>query len=461
LRLSKTECHRVSSHLFTLFHLLIINIDLIHDERNSPNPYKASNDEARCGKILEDYVKLWLVDYINDQVVAGATPTDNRLLIEAQRVVQKTDTEDTSPKGPDISWFRDLIMLSTPSRNTTSESDNDAGFGRTANMTWATQIENTSSPKPTGRDLSLTGCEKEKALMDYVESRRALGLTPVDSDLQAQACKIIEDVEPTSNFKCKGAVQWFKFLINSSTNWLSEFRHRAGLPRSSQIMHDYFQSTEDKTSDYSVYNPYRIQGGLKDWIQLQQAVRKTPPDDQIQRKAGLTIFASDDTWNQTILDDMSKLNAFMRQNDLQSSSDSTLPMLPTTGKSPLSQQSNQEKTSAFDSPRALHWDLDEFFGLESLGTNDHPSTTPLETPLYIAPQSQPSCNTKPLQPLRYFLSDANCYGRLEKELTRFVMSCVSPNNPLQHVCPQHLLPLFPFRLWLKMKNRSLLPADPF
>jgi hypothetical protein len=35
--------------------------------------------------------------------------------------------------------------------------------------------------------------------------------------------------------------------------------------------------------------------------------------------------------------------------------------------------------------------------------------------------------------LRYFLNDANCYGRLVRELTRFVTSCTSPNNPTSHL----------------------------
>jgi hypothetical protein len=132
------------------------------------------------------------------------------------------------------------------------------------------------------------------------------------------------------------------------------------------------------------------------------------------------------------------------------SNERALPILPAAGKSPPEHQSNREKTSVFDSPRALHWGLiDEFVGLGSLGTNDHPSTSPLETPLYTTPQSQPSCNANPLQPLRYFLSGANCYGKLEKELTRLVMSCVSPNNPLQHVCPQHLLPHFSYCSWFE------------
>ena len=152
--------------------------------------------------------------------------------------MQKADTENTSPKGPDISWFRDLIMLYAPSRNATPESDNDASFGRMANMTWAAQTKNTNRLKSTSREPSLIGCAKERALMEYVKSSQELSLIPVDSELQGRACKIIEDVEPTSNFKCKGAVQWFKFLINSSTNWLSEFRRRAGLPQSSQIMHE-------------------------------------------------------------------------------------------------------------------------------------------------------------------------------------------------------------------------------
>lgn len=94
-------------------------LDLIHHERNTPNPFAASKDEIGSSKTLEDYVKLWLVEYIRDLATAGISPTDDQLLIEAQRIVRKTDTEDKSLTGPDISWFRDLIMLCQPSYDIT------------------------------------------------------------------------------------------------------------------------------------------------------------------------------------------------------------------------------------------------------------------------------------------------------------------------------------------------------
>jgi hypothetical protein len=388
---------------------------------------------------LADHVKLWLVDFINDRVATGVTPTDDDLLIEAQRVVRKADTEDKSPQGPEVSWFRDLIILSRPSREITLESGNSGGQGTsTSTRAWDIQLEKINNQTPSDRDLSLIRCLKEKALVEYVKSRQALGLTPPDSELQVQCCKIIDDVEPKSNFKCKGAVQWFKYLITASTGWLAEFRRRACLPRSSELAYEDIRSTDDKTIDYSTHNSYRLQRELKDWVQLQRAVGKMPSDEEIQRQARLIIYGNDDAWNQTVLDDMSNLNAFKRQNGLAPSYDGGLPMLPEVGESP---PSNGSQTASGTSPRILHWDLvDRGIGLPSpLSGSDRPAISPFDQPLYSMAQNQPSCNTNPVQPLRYFLNDANCYGRLEKELTRFVMSCLSPNNPLQHVRLPRLL----------------------
>ena len=423
---------------FLLFVILnfqiLIRADLIHDERNSPNPYTATQHDVQLGKTLEDFVKLWLVDYINDRVVKGVTPTDDDLIAEAKRVVRKADTEDKSPEGPEVSWFRDLIMLSHPSREASHESGGSGGQGpSTSNRAWDIQLEKINTKSSADRDLTLIRCEKEKELLEYVKSRQALGLTPPDSELQVQCCRIIEDIEPKSNFQCRGAVQWFKYLITTSTDWLADFRRRAGLPRSSELLHEHIRSTDDKTIDYSIHNSYRLQRELKDWVQLQKAVGKTPSDEEIQRHARLIIYGNDDPWNQTVVDDISHLGAFKRQNGLAPSYDGDLPTLSEVGESP---STHEDKYTCSNSPRTLHWDLvDRGIGLPSpLSGSDRIAASPLDPPLYRTIQNQPSTNTNPVQPLRYFLNDANCYGRLEKELTRFVMSCLSANNPLQHVC---------------------------
>ena len=90
-------------------------------------------------------------------------------------------------------------------------------------------------------------------MRQFVKAREALGLTAADSELQIQCLKIIEEEEPKSNFKCKGAVQYFKYLIQNSTGWLSEFRRRSGLPRSDEIAFEHIRSTDDKTIDYSIH----------------------------------------------------------------------------------------------------------------------------------------------------------------------------------------------------------------
>ena len=389
----------------------------------------------QLGKKLEDHVKLWLVDYINDRVVKGVTPTDDDLLAEAKRVVRKADTEDKSPDGPEVSWFRDLIMLSRPLHEVSHESGGSGGQGpSTSNRALDIQLEKINTKSTADRDLTLIRCDMEKELLEYVKSRQALGLTPPDSELQLQCCRIIEDIEPKSNFQCRGAVQWFKYLITASTDWLVDFRRRAGLPRSSDLAHERIRSTDDKTIDYSVHNSYRLQRELKDWVQLQRAVGKTPSDEEIQCQARLIIYGNDDPWNQTVVDDISNLNAFKRQNGLAPSYDGGLPLLSEPGKSPPA--NNEEIPTCSNPPRTLHWDLvDKGIGPPSpLSGSDHIAASPLDQPLYRTIQNQPSTNTNPVQPLRYFLNDANFYGRLEKELTRFVMSCLSPNNPLQHVC---------------------------
>jgi hypothetical protein len=82
----------------------------------------------------------------------------------------------------------------------------------------------------------------------------------------------------------------------------------------------------------------------------------------------------------------------------------------------------------------LHWDLDGV-PIHSSPANENESgsggrNSP-EEPLIITP---PSMNlTSAGQPLKYFLNDAQCYGRLMRELTRYVKTCMSPNNPNQHV----------------------------
>lgn len=422
-------------------------VDLIHDERNTMRPFEASREDAGLERTLEDLVKIGLVDLINDHVVHGNVPTDEALLEEGRKIILKAEALQKKPHDAENSWFRDLIMLSGKNpRHSESEKLQELAGAGLPDISWEERLKLINSRLPRGANLDTIQCPKQRALMSYVHTRESLGLTPTDSELQIQACKILDDVEVTSNFKCKGAVSWFKYLVVSEPNWLAEFRRRAGLPRTSEMAVEHIRSTDNTTIDYSIHNFARLENELKDYVHTQLAAGVTPTDSDLQRKARLIIYKNDDPWNQTAADDPALLHVFKRQNGLAPSADDgpDLPAVPEAfefGKGHL----EADLPSTTSSPRSLHWDL-ENTGIGMLpspvsasdrqfapGAGTTASTPDHDAPLHTLVQNQPSTNTNPTQPLRYFLNDANCYGRLVRELTRFVTSCRSPNNPNQHV----------------------------
>lgn len=401
--------------------------DLIHHERNTPNPYEASKEEIIQKKTLEDYVKLWLVDYVNDLTVAGIPLTDDMLLVEAQRIVQKVDTEDSSPTGPDISWFRDLIMLSKPSNNTTQPTVNKGGRENKGSVAWTAQIEKMKASKPFQPGSSTMGCEKEETLMRFVKFKQATGQMPTDCELQFQACKAIEDGEPKANFKCREAVQWFKFLINSSTSWLLEFKCRAGLPNDLENLRDEnLRLVDNRATGYGMFHSYYPGKELADPIQAPQVSNKAILRESIENRSLNSPYMDGNAGNQTILYDLGDSSTSEGHNGLTIYHEDILLATLDTSESDSAFHFNDPKASAILLPQTLHWGLPD----EAIGC-----VLPTETSGYPPTFSMgESSNTNPQnQPLRYFLSDANCYGRLEKELTRFVTSCLSPNNPLRHV----------------------------
>lgn len=258
--------------------------------------------------------------------------------------------------------------------------------------------------------MSAIGCEKEKMLMNYVKRKQALGQTITDSELQIQACKAIEDVEPKSNFKSREAVQWFKYLISSSTNWLSEFKRRAGL--SLPLLPGQFNEKELLAdSGIITYDPFEVQ--------------ENPVHDILLEQSAQEILGQDMQPDPLIgSNELDFLKAYEGRNHLET--DALSPTLEAREQT-FAQQLSDSGTNATVSPQALHWGYSDESNNGTLPINTKDDTS-------AATGQIPQHNSSPSQPPRYFLSDVNCYGRLEKELTRFVTSCLSPNNPLQHVC---------------------------
>jgi hypothetical protein len=378
-------------------------------------------------------IKIGLQEYVHERVLGGIVPTDDDLIEEARTITRKSDDFLVATGGLEPCWFRDLI-LGSEGRNY-----NDLHLENTGeeNTLWLEQPGMRTETQPVGeRDITAIKCPLERLLMKWITSHQMLGLTPLDSELQVEACRALNEVEATSNFKCKPALKWFKWLVTADTKWLCGLRRRACLPRSSEIANESIRPKDERVIDFTVNNLQRLEGDMIEWLKLQKAQDIIPTDEEIQRHARLHIYNSDDSWNQTAMDDPGILYLFKQQQGIAPTDESgpTMPSLPEP------EVGTHAATSPY-SPSNLHWDLEasniplpspmnsgsgtntpSFKGLNSL--NQSPTS---------ATMNQPTANSNPVQPLKYFLNDANCYGRLVRELSRFVTSCMSINNPNRHV----------------------------
>ncbi|KAG9236779.1 hypothetical protein BJ875DRAFT_455420 [Amylocarpus encephaloides] len=401
---------------------------LIHDERNSPEPYsgKAQPSDHRT---LEDLVKIGLQEYVHERVLDGAAPTDADLLKEARKIVRKADEFISKPGCLQISWFRDLILKA--GHNSSQGTPNQES---TEDLTWEKKLDSIRTSAPHNDiDMAAIVCNKERQLKAFVLERSALGLTALDSELQVAACRILDEIEISSNFRCKPAVDWFKFLVASSTEWLSDFRRRANLPRSDEMADQSIRPTDEASIDYTIHNQQRLEAELIDWVKLQRAQDITPTDHDIQSYARMSVYKNNDPWNQTIMDNPALLFLFKRQQGLAPDNEDG-PDMP-----PIHAIVGQSPKDTNLSSKDCHWNLQdsviEVPSPSSTRINTHGTTTPdpFDQPLITTIQNQPSTNTNPAQPLKYFLNDANCYGRLVRELARFVTTCTSVNNPNRHI----------------------------
>lgn len=396
------------------------------------NPFEASRESPAVIETLEDVVKLGLVEYIHKTTSSGKVPCDDDLLVEARKIIRNADSRRIAT-GDSDTWFRDLIMLSG-----VSEEEREVYLSQTG-LPCLKKLEVTSARVVETRDLSDIICSKHRALITFVDNRQALGLMPMDRELQIECCKILDDTEMTANFKCKPAVEWFRHLIMKSSEWLCCFRKRCGLPRSSEIATEYIRSTDQKSIDNGTHNHWRLVHELKEWVRFQVAAGKPPSDGEIMSQARMIVYGNDDPWNQTSIEEPAMLHLFKRQAGLAPGDDLgasilDLPQIPENG--------NPETTWA-SSAQTLHWPLDMSPGSVSPGVatphDAHSIRLDLDRPLHTLVSNHPSCNTNPTMPLRYFLNDANCYGRLVRELQRFVTTCMSPNSPTQHVSNPYIL----------------------
>lgn len=383
-------------------------LDLIHHERTSPYPYMPAQAAPETPRNAYELIKLEMAYFgLNHTEQHGVAPTDEEMMVEGSRIIFASELLSLQGIATQVSWLRDLIMKSP-------ELTQKARFGPLRGP-----AENRLAIlKINGKDNLFEACPMEFQLQEFVRAKRLLGLTAMDYELQEEACRIVGRVEEVSTHPSESVANWLLRLICSGTEWLAPFRRRAHLPRSEDVQDEIIRSTDPTSIDSTIHNFSRLERELGDFLALQRSIGLEPTDEDLQRQARIIIYEFDDGWNQTAADNVLWLDAFRQRHPASGASSSESSSSPMT----LSRcaRGSQSTVSGPSVSKASTATME-------VSTTSCPTGVGCEDPSTWARQPKAPSSSF------LFLNDANCYRRLAKELSRWVSSVMSPNNPNSHV----------------------------
>jgi hypothetical protein len=338
--------------------------------------------------LLKSELQYWAQNW---KVDTGRALTDDNIQQEACRIIFGAEDPSRTPSRSNSSWLRDLVL----SRDDLTRSARYEPIRRHAE-------NRMSSLRINGKDTIFENCELEGQLQDFVKARTLLGLTAMDHELQVEACKIIGRVEEKSNKSSEDVANWLLRLIHASPTWLADFRKRAHLPHSEDIVNNNERSKDPMLIDSTIHNYSRLDRELGEFLQAQRSLGLEPTDSDLQLQARLIIYDNDDDWNQTAADDAEWLGNFKQRHPPH--------------------DSNATVATSSSSPTTIFQP-----------TPFHPSNTPYSRNLQACTLPGTKISFPCIKPGPYFLNDTNCYNRMARELGRFVASTTSANNPNRHI----------------------------
>lgn len=393
---------------------------LIHDERNTPYPYEATQGSPESARNAYELIKSELLFYIgNRHDQAGTTPTDEELQLEACRIIFGAEVISKQAISSRPSWLRDLLLssdqLTLQAQLAPIRSHADS---RQAQL------------KINGKDTIFDDDPMELQLHEFVKARSLLGLTAMDDELQVEACTIIGRMEESSSHPSDEVANFLLRLIYSSTQWLVGFRQRAVLPRSEDVQDEAKRSKDPNTVDSTIHNYSRLDSELAEYVRNQRSLGHEPSDDDLQKRARIIIYEFDDEWNQTAADNAAWLAAFKQRQVPSESSAVAVPSNNPVTTKPL-----------------LHSSLTSLTSSAPFTTKPTGSSTPSLTAAGGFRRGSPSGSgdgsasgsgknnavVGRRMKQSFSFNDSNCYRFLARELTRYVASVMSPNNPNSHV----------------------------
>ncbi|EMT73588.1 hypothetical protein FOC4_g10002076 [Fusarium odoratissimum] len=298
---------------------------LIHYERNSPLPFAATRGPADTPTSAYELIKLELEYYMRNRH-QYIMPPDPELHFEACSVILGAEISSPNQASLSPSWLWDIFMSA-------AEIANQAKLRPTKQLAEG----RLSQLKINGKGNIFENCELEAALQQYMTAHTSMGHFPTDSELQQEACNVLNRTETSSSHPSRRFLDFLMRLVWSSTVWLEPFRQRA--------------ETLVALANESVNDSYFL-------------------------------------WGQT--DTAVPLDASMELDMLQ-------PWVENRSLSPE-------------------------------GVPEIPAIS-----MHSTPESRALIRDKVRTATPFFINDNNSYRRLKRELSRFVMTTMSPNNPNRHI----------------------------
>jgi len=198
------------------------------------------------------------------------------------------------------------------------------------------------------------------------------------------------------------------------------------LPRSQDVEDEAKRSTDPSKIDSTIHNYSRLESELAEYARSQMSMGVQPTDADLQRQARVIIYEFDDEWNQTAADNGAWLSAFKQRQ-----------LLP--GPNNASELDSQEPlTLASVAPDwcSTRWTPKTFLAAQSPSFSQHAQSASGGSGSLLSHGSTGESSGAGasraggyIKVRSSFLTDANCYRRLARELRRFVASAMSPNNP--------------------------------
>jgi hypothetical protein len=188
---------------------------------NIPTPFP-QNTFSESPQSAYQLIVIELLHYSDIHIEAyKKLPTSNEMRFEACRILSASEGEP-GHEQQDSSWLRDLIQASSA---IASKAKSNPRFE------WENELP---SLQVSDGGSMFEGCPFESKLRSFVRTNGPI--SPLSNNkLQDEATRIILQAESQAGTAPNLITSWLIGLIHASTDWLTGFRERAGLPRESEM----------------------------------------------------------------------------------------------------------------------------------------------------------------------------------------------------------------------------------